>query len=113
MGVRVFQAEVARAATQLVSLCVSLGEYPYVRYNGKSGLCKEIADKVQGELDAMKGAADDVDWNPNRGVLLVADRSMDPVAPLMHEYTYQCFVHDLCDVKGDLIMYAKEERKKK
>jgi hypothetical protein len=37
-----------------------------------------------------------------RGVVLIVDRSMDPLAPLMHELTYQTFVNDIFPVDGDL-----------
>jgi hypothetical protein len=39
--------------------------------------------------------------------LLIVDRSLDPVAPLMHEYTYQAAVYDMLEFDGDLIKYAR------
>ena len=50
------------------------------------------------------------DWEANkdreRGTLLIVDRSMDPIAPLMHEYTYQAMVNDLVHVKGEVALYV-------
>jgi syntaxin-binding protein 1 len=34
-----------------------------------------------------------------RGVLFVVDRSMDPVAPFLHEFTYQAMVNDLLPIE--------------
>jgi syntaxin-binding protein 1 len=63
---------------------------------------------VQEELDAY------AQWNQNfpppasrpQGILVIADRSMDLVAPLIHEFTYQAMAHDLLPIKeGDKTYY--------
>jgi syntaxin-binding protein 1 len=39
-------------------------------------------------------------------MLIITDRSMDLVAPLIHEFTYQAMAHDLLPVKeGDKVLY--------
>ena len=44
--------------------------------------------------------------NRPRGVLYVVDRSMDLVAPVVHEFTYQAMCHDLLPVReGDKVTY--------
>ena len=43
-----------------------------------------------------------------RGTLLIVDRSMDAVAPLMHEYTFQAMVNDLLKVHGELCYLPPE-----
>lgn len=106
-----YQLEVERTARQLAAMCASMSELPYVRFSARSKLTQDIAARLEDELEkmrvAMAAAADDAasapHWNPNRGVLLVVDRSIDPVAPLMHEFTYQAAMHDLHQFKGDLI----------
>ena len=41
-----------------------------------------------------------------RGVMYITDRSMDLMAPLIHDFTYQAMVHDLLPVKeGDKVTY--------
>ncbi|EDN92384.1 hypothetical protein SS1G_08247 [Sclerotinia sclerotiorum 1980 UF-70] len=37
--------------------------------------------------------------NRPQGVLLITDRSMDILAPLLHEFTYQAMAHDLLPIK--------------
>lgn len=45
-----------------------------------------------------------------RGLLIVADRSLDLFAPLVHEFTYQAMVHDLLPlVEADKIWYKSTE----
>ncbi|KAI1265573.1 Sec1 family protein [Xylariaceae sp. FL1019] len=98
-------------AQKITALCVSLGEYPKVRYyrprnptHEASVLCGHLARFVSEELDQY------AQWNPNfppptsrpQGVLLITDRSMDLMAPLIHEFTYQAMAHDLLPIKdGD------------
>ncbi|RDW69723.1 Sec1-like protein [Coleophoma cylindrospora] len=102
-------------AQKITGICVSLGEYPKVRYyrprnptHEASVLCSHLARFVQEELDAY------AQWNKDfpppaarpQGVLLITDRSMDLVAPLIHEFTYQAMAHDLLPIKeGDKVLY--------
>ncbi|KAI1503853.1 Sec1 family protein [Biscogniauxia marginata] len=98
-------------AQKVTGLCVSLGEYPKVRYyrskhptHEASVLAGHLARFISEELDEY------AQWNPNfppptsrpQGVLIVTDRSMDLMAPLLHEFTYQAMAHDLLPIKdGD------------
>ncbi|KAL1874782.1 hypothetical protein VTK73DRAFT_136 [Phialemonium thermophilum] len=95
-------------ARKITSICVSLGEYPKVRYyrprnatHEASVLCSHLARFVQEELDNY------AQWNRDfppqtsrpQGVLVITDRSMDLIAPLLHEFTYQAMAHDLLNIK--------------
>ncbi|KAI1481608.1 hypothetical protein K445DRAFT_313802 [Daldinia sp. EC12] len=98
-------------AQKITGLCVTLGEYPKVRYyrpqnpiHEASVLSSHLARFISEELDEY------AQWNPNfpppssrpQGVLIVTDRSMDLMAPLVHEFTYQAMAHDLLPIKdGD------------
>lgn len=71
-------------------------------------LCGHLARFVQEELDEY------AQWNPNfpapsarpQGVLVITDRSMDLMAPLVHEFTYQAMAHDLLPIKdGEKVTY--------
>ena len=73
-----------------------------------SVLCTHLARFVQQELDTY--AKFNPDFPPQstrpQGVLVITDRSMDLVAPLMHEFTYQAMAHDLLPIKdGDKVTY--------
>ncbi|KUJ07049.1 Sec1-like protein [Mollisia scopiformis] len=102
-------------AQKITGICVSLGEYPKVRYykprfpsHEAAVLCSHLARFVQEELDAY------AKWNQDfpppasrpQGVLVITDRAMDIFAPLLHEFTYQAMAHDLLPIKeGDKIYY--------
>ncbi|KAL8853538.1 MAG: hypothetical protein Q9221_001697 [Calogaya cf. arnoldii] len=106
---------VEELAQKIVSLCVSLGEYPTIRYynprkpsHEASILCSHLARFVQTQLD--QHAKYNTDFPPvssrPRGVLIIADRSLDLFAPLLHEFTYQAMVHDLLPLtEGDKVYY--------
>ncbi|RDA85676.1 hypothetical protein CP532_4634 [Ophiocordyceps camponoti-leonardi (nom. inval.)] len=95
-------------AQRIAGVCITLGEYPKVRYYQPSNafheasvLCSHLARFVQDELDGY------AQWDPNfpppsnrpQGNLIITDRSMDLMAPLIHEFTYQAMAHDLLPIK--------------
>eukprot|EP00457_Paulinella_chromatophora_P003913 gb/GEZN01003922.1/.p1 GENE.gb/GEZN01003922.1/~~gb/GEZN01003922.1/.p1 ORF type:complete len:659 (-),score=109.43 gb/GEZN01003922.1/:90-1805(-) len=108
--------ELRREAQKLVSVCLTMKEQPFIRYAGevKSGITKIFAGMVEKELETALRKL--TGWAPSedrkRGVVLILDRSMDPVAPLMHEYTYQAMVNDLLEVKGELVDLHPEKKTK-
>jgi len=44
----------------------------------------------------------------DRSTLLLLDRSLDVLSPLMHEFTYQAMVNDLLNIDDDKISYKSE-----
>ena len=89
---------------------------PKVRYyrprnplHEASVLCSHLANFVQEELDAY------AQWNPNfppqtnrpQSILVITDRAMDVVAPLIHEFTYQAMAHDLLPIRETDKVYYK------
>ncbi|KAL9113086.1 MAG: hypothetical protein Q9227_002698 [Pyrenula ochraceoflavens] len=101
---------------QIVSVCVSLGEYPTIRYykprvptHDASVLCSHLAKFVQQELDLYAQYHQDFPPPAPRppGVLFIVDRTMDLFSPLVHEFTYQAMALDLLPVQdGDKITYV-------
>ena len=101
--------------SKIVSICVSLGEYPTIRYHSPrnptheaSVLCSHLARFVQLELDQYAKFHEDFPpTSPRpRGALIITDRSMDLFAPVVHEFTYQAMIHDLLPlVEGDKVFY--------
>ncbi|KAL7409093.1 Sec1-like protein [Mrakia frigida] len=63
---------------------------------------KKLAQSIEKELHAHKQENEDFpkpsDPPRPQSVLFVVDRSMDPVAPFLHEFTYQAMVNDLLPV---------------
>ncbi|KAJ9097825.1 hypothetical protein QFC19_006693 [Naganishia cerealis] len=61
-------------------------------------ICRRIALQVQAYLDDYQALNPDFPPSSNhrpRSVMFVLDRSMDPVAPFLHEFTYQAMIQDL------------------
>ncbi|ROT41835.1 Sec1 family superfamily protein [Sodiomyces alkalinus F11] len=102
-------------AQRITAVCVTLGEYPKVRYyrpknpiHEAAVMCSHLARFVQEELDTY------AQWNKDfppqtsrpQGTLVITDRSMDLTAPFVHEFTYQAMAHDLLPIReGEKIMY--------
>ena len=99
-------------------MCVSLGEYPTIRYyrprvatHDAAVLCSHLARFVQDEIDMY--ATYHRDFPPPsprpRATLYILDRSMDLIAPVAHEFTYQAMVHDLLPIKdGEKVTYRMQ-----
>ncbi|KAK1370425.1 SNARE-interacting protein KEULE-like [Heracleum sosnowskyi] len=99
-------------ATRIATVFASLREFPFVRYRVAKSL----------ELDTMITYRDLVPtklaaniWNsltkykanianfPQKETceLLILDRSIDQIAPIIHEWTYDAMCHDLLDMEGN------------
>ncbi|KAJ1619171.1 Sec1-like protein [Pavlovales sp. CCMP2436] len=81
-----------RIASQLATLFATYGEMPYIRFAAKghpssSSLAYIVQDKL--EMLAQGGAFANQRSRSERPTLLVVDRTIDPLAPLLHEYSYQ------------------------
>ena len=90
-------------------VCASLGEYPIIRYynplereSGSHKLCERLAIMLQKDLDDF--ARNNSDFPPPsarpRAILLILDRTLDLIAPLLHEFTYQAMAHDMLPVRS-------------
>lgn len=100
---------------QIVAVCVSLGEYPTIRYykplvptHEAAVLCSHLARFVQDQIDMYATYHNDFPPPSSRprATLYILDRSMDLIAPLVHEFTYQAMIHDLLPIKeGEKVTY--------
>ncbi|GAB1318965.1 syntaxin binding protein 1 [Madurella fahalii] len=96
-------------ASKIVSICITLQEMPKIRYyqppehakHEARVMCMHLARFVQQELDGYQQW--DRSFPPQssrpQSVLLITDRSMDLMAPLVHEFTYQAMAHDLLPIR--------------
>lgn len=85
---------------------------PRAAFHEAAVLCSHLARFVQETLD--NHARQNPDFPPQkstqraRGVLLITDRTMDLISPLLHEFTYQAMALDLLDIKdGDKTSYLR------
>jgi hypothetical protein len=101
-------------ATKLMSLCISLGEYPNIRYHLGAQLAKNVSMAVQDQLDQYRSRVPTFpESTDNQATLLIIDRGFDLVAPVMHEYTYQAMLYDLLDIQGEKYQHVIETDGKK
>jgi len=103
--------ELKAQAKQLVALLLTMKELPYIRYaksKKNNSLCQTLAEIVESEMKSAVSNLRDWNYEEPRATLLIVDRSLDPNAPLMHEYTYQAMVNDLLPVDGELCLLPYE-----
>ncbi|KKF94429.1 Protein transport protein sec1 [Ceratocystis platani] len=103
-------------AQKIASVCITMGEAPKVRYymppnprHEASVLCTHLARFVQEEFDNYSRRFPDFPPKTSRpqGTLLILDRSIDLMAPIVHEFTYQAMAHDLLPIEeGDKVTYS-------
>jgi syntaxin-binding protein 1 len=101
---------------KLATTCITLNEFPSIRYQASSRFATEMATTVVKILSDFKQAnkawwcnGEGEHQDRERGTLLLLDRSFDPISPLMHEYTYQTMVNDLLPIKDGVISYKAEQ----
>ena len=98
---------------KLATLCITLNEFPNIRYQSSSPISKIVANTLNQTLLEYKRAnatfapyGDDGNTERERGQIIILDRIFDPLTPLMHEYTYQAMANDLLEVdENGLIHY--------
>jgi syntaxin-binding protein 1 len=93
--------EQATIVTKLASLCATIDEYPDVRYSKRHPLAGALAGLLADRLAALGRLESGplANARAERATLLVLDRTEDPPAPLLHEFTYQAMVYDLLGVE--------------
>ncbi len=106
---------VATIVDKLVTVCATLNEYPHIRYPANSSLCQALAEAFHRQMNEFVAGAPS--WwyygmqghmERDRSTLLLLDRSIDALSPLMHEFTYQAMVNDLLPIEDDKISYKAE-----
>ncbi|XP_057805604.1 protein transport Sec1a-like isoform X2 [Salvia miltiorrhiza] len=109
---RRFDAYLNEMATRIATVFASLKECPFVHYRAAKGLDGTTVTTF-GDLVPTKLAA--AVWNiittyktlipnfPQKETceLLIVDRSVDQVAPIIHEWTYDAMCHDLLNLDGN------------
>jgi len=82
-------------AERLLSVSVSLGEEPWIRYAKDSPRATKLAMLYKSFWNGKKVKMSRLKTKKKRATLLILDRAQDIVAPLLHEITYQSMVKDL------------------
>eukprot|EP01065_Artemidia_motanka_P038788 TRINITY_DN47636_c0_g1_i1.p1 TRINITY_DN47636_c0_g1~~TRINITY_DN47636_c0_g1_i1.p1 ORF type:complete len:886 (+),score=183.68 TRINITY_DN47636_c0_g1_i1:68-2725(+) len=88
------RVEAKRVAAGIASALTSLGDCPTVRYQKDKSACN-VAKLVADELDQILEESRTLGRSARQGTVLILDRSIDPVVPLLHDFHLQAFIHDM------------------
>jgi len=105
-------------AEKLVTVCATMNEYPHIRYNQSSDICKSAASIFHHKMNQFVesnpswwyyGAGKDArSMKRDRSVLLLLDRAEDALTPLMHDFTYESLVRDFLQMDGYTLTLQSE-----
>uniref|UniRef100_A0A166FFG9 SNARE-interacting protein KEULE n=1 Tax=Daucus carota subsp. sativus TaxID=79200 RepID=A0A166FFG9_DAUCS len=96
-------------ATRIATVFASLKEFPFVRYRAvkdddepkfRDLVCKKLAASVWDTISTYKSTIPNFPKNETCE-LLILDRSIDQIAPVIHEWFYDAMCHDLLDMDGN------------
>ena len=76
---------------RVFSVCTTLKFFPYIQYQKNSRLCYKLCEFLENLLQEF-GRIKNLQRN---GILLLTDRTFDPMTPLLHDYVYEPLVFDL------------------
>jgi syntaxin-binding protein 1 len=110
-----YEAAMDGVVFRLGTLFASLKETPSVRFRaGRSTpdegaamremLAGRLAGKLAERITALQGRVADMPAGETCD-LLILDRGVDPMAPVVHDWSYECLCHDLLRMKGPLFRY--------
>jgi syntaxin-binding protein 1 len=111
------QTTLKKLVNKICNVLLTMKEKPILRYRAtgpRAHINKAIARAVDGMMTnaiAKMGKSWPEQGSSPRGTLVICDRSIDMVAPLMHEFTYQAMIHDLLHVDGELVSVQSERKK--
>ncbi len=86
-----------RIVEGVFAAAVSLRMHPAVRFARASPLCFKIAQMIQTKLDDEHILFEQMGSGSSaqQSVLIITDRRMDPITPLLNQWTYQAMCHEL------------------
>ncbi|KAI9207262.1 Sec1-like protein [Polychytrium aggregatum] len=105
-------------AKRMTSVLTTLGDYPSIRYHDPSGsncsLSFKFASYLKDELDETCKNTPDFPAQNNfkKPILIILDRSVDVMAPVLHEFTYQAMMNDLLTLEDGKYRYRAESSEK-
>jgi len=101
--------EIERCSENLISLCTTLNEDPYVRYSSTSEVAEDLAHMFQNSFQRKKAQMTGFTPAEDRATLYILDRAEEPEALLMHEVTYQSMIQDLLDCEGKILKLLADD----
>lgn len=104
-------------ATKLGTAIVSFDKFYEVEvlYSAKSEVATKIAKYLHSFMvfqtqQLEKTNSSNLDPTSGKIIVLLFDRALDPLTPLIHDFFYQSMIYDLLNIKNDLIEYEDEDK---
>ncbi|XP_026679018.1 vacuolar protein sorting-associated protein 45 [Diaphorina citri] len=91
-----------RSSQGLIALLLSLNKNPVIRYQASSEMTKRLAEKVK-ETIIKEEKLFDMRQGDAVPVLLIIDRTCDPITPLLSQWTYQAMLHELLTINNNRV----------
>lgn len=89
----------------LMTVFASMKEYPYIQYYNSS-ICNQLVDLLKNELNQLNELK--LLNKERKSICLIVDRSIDMVAPILHDYSYKSLLYDFLKVdENDVILPIK------
>ena len=110
-----------RCVQGIASVLLALKRCPTIRYQESSKMCKQLAEGVrqvlakEGSLFTFRpsqpqtSASVSIEMNQLPPVLLILDRTADPVTPLLNQWTYQAMMHELLTINNNRVDLSNVE----
>ncbi|KAM7275043.1 hypothetical protein ACFE04_016909 [Oxalis oulophora] len=105
---RMYNASLNMMATRIATVFASLKEFPFVRYRSvrdestataRDYLPSKLAAAIWETVQKYKSIPNYPQTETCE--LLILDRSVDQIAPVIHEWTYDAMCHDLLEMDGN------------
>lgn len=96
----------SRASEGLASVLLALQVYPVIRYQTQSAMCRILADRIRILLKQEETLNPSFRTNcaPNPGsVLLIVDRRIDLITPIVNKWTYQAMLHEQLNIVNNRV----------
>ena len=86
-------------SNKIFTVCSILDTRPYIQYQKNSKFCDKLSDLLENIFNNNTVMKDKI----KEGIILLTDRSIDLLSPLLHDYNYLSLCYDLFDIKNKKI----------
>ena len=87
------EKKIMEISIKLFTVCSVLNIYPNIIFQLDSYICQYIAREIDKSLKNLYKNKK----MKKRGILLITDRTIDPITPALHDYNYSSLVYDLLE----------------
>ena len=97
-------------AMGVLSVFSYLGDRPQIRYQSGSRVADLVSSCIANRIESVLGkGSSENERSATRSTILVLDRSIDVITPLLHHFTYESMLHDFLPINDEMEVYEKYE----